>query len=316
MIRQNECAKPVQHFKEPLGDHCGHPQTLPPKFQPLVSVKSVNGMDGDVVLKKLIFGEKAFNGTEDIELTFEDLGLGNSIQYSGAISTKERVISILDTAPSGEVYFCNENNLFYISLGDGEYKILPSIDTLNNTILPELKLAAEINPDNYLLTVKLLTSDDTILATAKVDIPIENYHDESKQDKLIAGKNIAIDNETNTITAKAILGKDLVTTKEVGGIAKGTSISAGTSIDQIIEKILAQHYIYHGIVNNIPNSVENLRMIPKDADTLINDGFSVRVSTDNQYAVLALDKALGITCKYISVNGYNQEFIIKDLGDQ
>jgi len=106
------------------------PEPKMPPIEPLVSVKSVNGMTGDVVLKDLIIGEKVYNGSDQKAIYASDIYRGKESEtqlakafvYGRAVSTKAAVIAIMEEAECGDVCYCNEDKKFYLSVGEGEYK--------------------------------------------------------------------------------------------------------------------------------------------------------------------------------------------------
>jgi len=89
----------------------------------IVCVTSVNGLTGDVVLKSLIVGDKQYNGSSDIEITASDLGLEFALKYKGQLSKEQ--IDKLD-AETGDLYYCTSDDFYYLSMGEGEWKKLPS----------------------------------------------------------------------------------------------------------------------------------------------------------------------------------------------
>jgi len=54
-----------------------------PPIVPVVSVKSVNGYTGDVVLRNLTIGDKVYNGTDNVTVKIEDLGIDGMVDYKG-----------------------------------------------------------------------------------------------------------------------------------------------------------------------------------------------------------------------------------------
>lgn len=166
MVRRNGPVTPM-----PPKDICPVPPK--PPISPLVSVKSVNGQTGDVVLKELTIGEKSYNGSDDVQIYAADLGLAKAFVYQGAKSTIARVLEDIETAEAGDVFFCKEDKLFYLSVGEGDSIQFTSIEALENAIGKAVEgLATEewVEDQGYLTEHQ----DISFLATKEELAEVEN----------------------------------------------------------------------------------------------------------------------------------------------
>lgn len=109
MVRKHEDVRPLPPV--PCPAPCPKPPT---PIIPVVSVSSVNGETGDVVLKNLIIGEQEYNGSDEIQITLEDLDLDTAVVWRGAVNVKEDLDYIkLET---GDLYFCKKDKLLYLCI--------------------------------------------------------------------------------------------------------------------------------------------------------------------------------------------------------
>ena len=116
-------------------DDCDYNCDLPYNYYPdalAMGVNSINGLQGDVILKKLIAGNKSYNGSSDVEITAADLGLLKALKYEGSRTKKQ--LDNLHDAPVGNLYFCTDNKLYYLSVGDGDWRHLLSGNALDKEI--------------------------------------------------------------------------------------------------------------------------------------------------------------------------------------
>lgn len=167
------------------------------------------------------------------------------------------------------------------------------------------------------------------IETAKADISSLQEEvgeiEEKAQPKLIAGENITI-TEDNVISAtgggSSVLTQELTVGYDVGGVKAGTVYPVGTTIENIIRAMLYKETpiytsgIYTGIVDTIPTSVSGLTKHDVSKETLLTNGYIFEVNTNNQYAVLAVDKTLGLKVKKIEVSGFTMGFNERDIGEQ
>lgn len=145
----------------------------------------------------------------------------------------------------------------------------------------------------------------------------------NKQDKLTAGSNISIvDNVISAADAGGKLENELTTNITVGGITAGTTFAAGTKLEAILKQLLYQEVpsgvtLYKGVVDSIPDSVSSLTAVSVERDDLLANGYVYKnITTDSQYAVLAIDKSAGLVCCQIEASGFAMGFMTKDTGSQ
>lgn len=150
--------------------------SCPVPVTPIISVKSVNGEIGDVVLSDLVFGEKTYNGSERIELVAKDIGLEKAIKYKKATETERQTLFELSNAELGDLYCCKENSTFYFSVGEGDYKTFPTSEKLkefSKVVDTASKVAAHVS-DDFVLTLDLLDKDGNVFFTSDpVQIPFD-----------------------------------------------------------------------------------------------------------------------------------------------
>ena len=108
--------------------------TCPSYQQDILSagVNSLNGLQGDILLKKLIAGDKSYNGSSDVEITAADLGLLKALRYEGSRTKKQ--LDNMHNVPVGNLYFCTDNKLYYLSVGEGDWRHLLSGTALDSEI--------------------------------------------------------------------------------------------------------------------------------------------------------------------------------------
>jgi len=149
------------------------------------------------------------------------------------------------------------------------------------------------------------------------------------QSKLTAGDNVSITNNIisaiDTKLATSItLGKQITATQAVGGIAAGKVYAATDTLAQVIEDLLGgsgpaptDTKLYYSIGSTVPTSVTGMTAVSTDAETLKTSGYTWKnITLNNEYAFLAIDKSLGVTCYEILQNGFALGFTTVDLGDQ
>ena len=155
MITRNEiiCPAPIEQYG------CTMP-SMP--GGPIVSVRSVDGMTGDVELKKLKFGDKEYNGSSEVWFKAEDLGLGKAFVFKTNVYTIKEAIRYMTYAGHGDVVYCKEDGLFYICLGEGEYRTFATSEALKDycTIFEaasDVRLSVEKNnfDNNFMLLAQL-----------------------------------------------------------------------------------------------------------------------------------------------------------------
>lgn len=133
---------------------------------------------------------------------------------------------------------------------------------------------------------------------------------ETKQDKLIPGDNITIQN--NVINSLDTIKSDILVTEAVGGYKVGDNITAGTPIVDIIKKILSPamqpiaNRVYFGVSHNIPINLDGLTYQEIEVETLINEGVSHIYTTDDQRFVYAYRKSIGDLVSIKDDNGLEQ----------
>jgi len=151
------------------------PGPKPAPISPVISVSSVNGESGDVVLKNLTVGMKEYNGSNEVTVTADDLGLGRAVVYIKAVGTKEKVLEELADAQTGDLYLCKQDRLFYLSVGEGEYKTFVSgLKGDEYALITETasRIALEVDANNFKLLAKLFDKFGNLIYTsAPVDLP-------------------------------------------------------------------------------------------------------------------------------------------------
>lgn len=287
------------------------PKVEMPPITPIVSVKSVNGEVGDVVLKNLIVGEKIYNGGDQKRIVASDLGLGKAFVYIKQVNTKTEAEALMTDAKCGDIVFCKENKYYYLSVGEGEHKTIASEA---GTIPPEVLATLATKEE---LVASLLTKAD------KEDVE-EGLA--AKQDKLTAGENISIVNNVISSTSASKLTQVITAGQSVGGITAGTTFPVGTSLEVIIRQLLSGEppvtgvKLYHGLVNELPTTdaeIEELTLDQsKDKATLVGSGYTWKnVKPVNQYFIMAIPNNLGLSCYDIKTNGYSAACVELEVGN-
>ena len=138
----------------------------------------------------------------------------------------------------------------------------------------------------------------------------------TKQDKLIAGNNITIQNNVISATGggTTVLEDSITVGQNIGGYSAGDVIPAGTELTSIIQTMLASapvpppgtNMVYFGVTENIPNDLSELTGEQYDDDVVLAGiTHSYTVPTDTlRYLVYAYKKSLGNLKKIIDQNGF------------
>lgn len=290
-------------------DH--HKPAMPP-IEPLVSVSSVNGMQGDVVLKDLIIGNKHYNGSDQKQIYASDLGLEKAFVYCGSVKTIEAAEAKMADAECGDVYFCKEDQKFYLSVGEGDFK------TFNDAI-------GKGEPDEYIK--KAIVSGNTLKLQDKDGNIVEFVPNFSEYRK--AGEQDIIDEVLQgEIEYNATMQETFTTTVTVGNVPAGTVIDKNKLIVELLKDMLTGEApvppvgvtIYKGIVDAIPTTVEEIEALTKDtskqkADLLANPYICKRLNPVNQYVVLAVNKDAGLYVDKVLVGGFQIGIIEDVIGD-
>jgi len=74
--------------------------------------------------------------------------------------------------------------------------------------------------------------------------------------------------------------------------------------------------LYYGVTDDVPTSVTGLTAVPKTKNQLIADGFSVELTTNDQYSVIAVDKSIGVRLTKMEQAGFQLTFITVDTTNQ
>ena len=133
---------------------------------PVVSVRSVNGESGDVVLEKLKIGEKEYNGSNQVEIFAGDLGLEKAVIYRKAVPTCAKAEEIMTTAKTGVMVYCNQDGLYYLSVGEGDYKTFVSgiaAERFAKITAAANKIVLAVNTDTFELVARLYDIDGNVI---------------------------------------------------------------------------------------------------------------------------------------------------------
>lgn len=133
---------------------------------PVVSVRSVNGESGDVVLEKLKIGEKEYNGSNHVEIFAGDLGLEKAVNYIKAVPNINKAEEIMTTAKTGALVYCNQDGYYYMSVGEGEYKTFVSgiaAKRFATVTAAANKIALAVNTDTFELVARLYDIDGNVV---------------------------------------------------------------------------------------------------------------------------------------------------------
>ena len=145
-------------------------------ISPIISVSSVNGESGDIVLKDLVVGNKVYNGSNEIHIYANDLGLEKAVIYRGRYLTKDSMATALAEAEVGDLFFCAEDKLFYLSVGEGDYKCFVSDRALKDFYTSDVpaKVEMELEGDDFKLVTKLFNKDNELLCESyPIELPYE-----------------------------------------------------------------------------------------------------------------------------------------------
>jgi len=201
-----------------------------PSISPIVSVSSVNGESGDIVLKNLVIGGKEYNGSNEIHIYASDLGLGKAVVFVKTVATVAKVKELLADAETGDLFFCNEDGLFYLSVGEGDAKAFVSdmkLKDYSKIIDTASKIALEVDEDTLKMTAKLydkngqfvFESEPVLLPSGMKDAIKRGYYDPATNEIVFVLKNDTevrvpmtgiIENLQPKITAANKLAFDLV----------------------------------------------------------------------------------------------------------
>ena len=133
---------------------------------PVVSVRSVNGESGDVVLEKLKIGEKEYNGSNQVEIFAGDLGLEKAVIYRKAVPTCAKAEEIMTTAKTGVMVYCNQDGLYYLSVGEGDYKTFVSgiaAEHFAEITAAANKIVLAVDNDTFELVARLYDIDGNVI---------------------------------------------------------------------------------------------------------------------------------------------------------
>lgn len=169
-------------------------------ISPIISVSSVNGESGDIVLRELLVGNKSYNGSDTVEIFASDLGLGKALTYTKSIATISKTVEAMTEAKVGEIVYCTEDKLFYLSMGEGEYKTFVSgVSAQQYAKIVEAanKISIEINQETFELVAKLydlngniiFESTPVLLPSGMKDAIKRGYYDTQTQEIVFVLKN-------------------------------------------------------------------------------------------------------------------------------
>ena len=180
----------------------------------------------------------------------------------------------------------------------------------------------------------VITSKDYSEIAKQVDVP-------KKTSELVNDSNFLTENAVSDVkvNGKSILqngvadislgdidttiGEQIVSGAAVGGVPAGTTFPADTSVADIIKKILNVSVdetkpLYVGASKVKPTSLAGLKPVSGvTKQTLLSDAGYVykNILTNDEYVVLALPKAFGVTCYTIIVNGFGIGFAYNEDAD-
>ena len=152
----------------PMPNNTNFPHGAPghAPITPVVSVRSVNGESGDVVLEKLKIGEKEYNGSNHVEIFAGDLGLEKAVIYRKAVPTCAKAEEIMTTAKTGVMVYCNQDGLYYLSVGEGDYKTFVSgiaAERFAKISAAANKIVLAVDNDTFELVARLYDIDGSVI---------------------------------------------------------------------------------------------------------------------------------------------------------
>ena len=180
--------------------NCPHGAPGHAPITPVVSVRSVNGETGDVVLKKLKIGEKEYDGTNHVQIFAGDLGLEKALTYEKAVSSHAKAEEIMTSASAGTVVYCSQNDYYYMSVGEGEYKTFISgiaAERFAEITATANKIVLAVDTDTFELTARLydingnviFESEPVLLPSGMNDAIVGGSFDFEKQEIIFELKN-------------------------------------------------------------------------------------------------------------------------------
>jgi len=145
-----------------------------------------------------------------------------------------------------------------------------------------------------------------------------------KQGKLTAGSNITIVDDVISATGggggSSVLTQAITAGYTVGGISQGKNYPVGTTIEQVLRDLLVKPVntrLYYSVGKTVPTSVTGMTPVSTTKETLLQSGYLWKnINLDEDYAFLAIDKTLEVSCYEIKQNGFALGFETVDLGDQ
>ena len=164
-------------------------------------------------------------------------------------------------------------------------------------------------PEQYLCVCK----DDGLIYIYNVNNSVDA--ETGKFRKLESGTKLA---------TEITLGEEITSQIEVGGITKGKTYSATDSVSLVINDLLgntspspSDGKLYYGVGSTIPTDVTGMTAVEVSADSLKANGYIWEdITLNNEYPLLAIDNALGISCYEILQNGFALGYQTVELGDQ
>jgi len=105
--------------------------------------------------------------------------------------------------------------------------------------------------------------------------------------------------------SSTLLKDDMTAYYTVGGVKAGDTFAKGTSVVDIIMKMLSLEsgeYMFYGKTLAIPTTVNGLTKLNISRQTLLQNGFTWNVDLENQFYILAMPKTMHLKLKSLACN--------------
>jgi len=148
------------------------------------------------------------------------------------------------------------------------------------------------------------------------------------QKSLTAGDNVSISNNVisaidTKLATQITLGQAITAQSAIGGIPAGKVYAATDTLATLLTDLLGGEApsgdgkIYYSTGSTVPTSVTGMTSVAVQKDTLLASGYTWKnITLNNEYAFLAIDKSIGLTCYEIKQNGFALGYETVDLGTQ
>ena len=215
------------------------------------------------------------------------------VQYKRAVPTASWLAEHVD-AKTGELYYCQADKYFYLSIGEGEYKKIPSKKVIDS--LPTIPGSITKEQLDEILT----------------DLQVARKYDLALKDSFTPTRNageIKAGNEIPSGTSLESILKSILTS--TGEEPEDPDKPGGGG------QPLNTFKIFTGVVNEIPSSLEGLEEHEINVDEFkTNPKYVFRqINANNQYPVLAIEKSINYACYDLKASGFSLSFIEIEIGD-